>query len=1322
MIDVNLKVLFATFNISDLLLILTAMLTERRIIFMSRNCASLTPVIEGMCGLLYPFRWAHVYISVVPTDLAMTLVDAPVPFLLGINSDQKIESTEDALGPPITVNIDKRSVTIADSDESLKWAVPDVPSAAKKRLFDSADKLCWDYDVTIGSSCVHAAAQDSDARAQFYERFHANAREMFLQLMLDLFGDVRRHMLFDLTPPVFSTEKFLSGRPDQSGRDFFRAVFLTDTFRSFQKMRQKSELDYFDRRAAGQLTAAVPSSGSGGSNGSVDGRGADAGEDAPLPIILLPPLRNSVQASTDSSVLGAGGGAGGSSRSLRKSSVGSSSSLSLSLSLSTSTSGSIIFGDSSNLLAPVGEVPATPLSAVPAARKGSAGSIGGTPAGLMVPEPSTPAMHAALKGAPNPKATPAKALRALNAASRTTFYRTVVEMLTGVLDEREANSPEGNYTSDCTQQLQMRGTYKAWNGEIYSAFDDFDAIRRIDPTLFPKKLVLDILRAQSAEQRSDIAKKGALWAELCSNVDAGINGMPPSSFPPSPLYEHDGESRRTSVTIPAISGIPEVLAAIKRGDWIDFDSFFTVCKVIGITDDPDQADSLFGSLHSADSAAHSGSIDGGGEAEMEGFISSQILVTFVELWSADNMDTDDLLAGRVEFEEGEAVLKATPLIRLLGEGIIGTLVLTHTRLFLVPTNTKDPILLICDIGDLVAIKKWRYKIIIPPGVPCLRIYTQPDRGLAGGGGGGSSSSAKKKKRGSAVSTDGSGSPVPEDAIEHKLLFFVERDSWFEYLNELVEAYRGRSATQRDGMEWSLIKASNPVSQAANNIELAEAIYKVTMQHGVGLQRGKKQKKKANPAQSSNGDGSNNGGGSGGGGSGGSGGSSPLSTRKKLFRSASSSSGVLQFSNPGSRRSSIVNGSPVKVDQLQVGSFRRIDVTAGSNGQKATVECLVHLPAPAGSPDGVANGSLWCGLGSGEVQVLEMPSGRCDFQEQLHVSRVTGMLLVGGDHMWVCSFDATISVIDVQSRRTTAVLGKLDDAISCLHLAEHGPPHRVWSGTLCGTLTEWDAHAYTACRVVSLPELNRRVLSCISLAETAGMLWCATGSSIVVIDMASGEVKKRTRAPPPPSGSGLPSVSLHTRAIQSALHAVVNGEASGSTSGGGGGSDEQDGPSGVYVAEPPGSPARAVSTPYGSNVSSPSRADTPQKRFYDEERVIILTRAAHSLVASSAGEIWSCASISGIVHVWDVTSFEPVQCGGGWFIDCGGFNSLAKSDTAIWGAANNGSIYMWDAESRNMMREMTHHTDAVRCVEVAGDSHVVSGSGSQDGSLVVWRVR
>ena len=71
-----------------------------------------------------------------------------------------------------------------------------------------------------------------------------------------------------------------------------------------------------------------------------------------------------------------------------------------------------------------------------------------------------------------------------------------------------------------------------------------------------------------------------------------------------------------------------------------------------------------------------------------------------------------------------------------------------------------------------------------------------------------------------------------------------------------------------------------------------------------------------------------------------------------------------------------------------------------------------------------------GLGSGELQVLEMPSGRCESRMELHTERITELLCIGS-HIWTSSFDATICVIDAPSRRTVTVIEALDDAVTCL---------------------------------------------------------------------------------------------------------------------------------------------------------------------------------------------------------------------------------------------------------------------------------------------------
>jgi hypothetical protein len=44
----------------------------------------------------------------------------------------------------------------------------------------------------------------------------------------------------------------------------------------------------------------------------------------------------------------------------------------------------------------------------------------------------------------------------------------------------------------------------------------------------------------------------------------------------------------------------QVLAAVRRGDWIDAASFLTICKVLGVSDDVDQVADVFDNLHAAD--------------------------------------------------------------------------------------------------------------------------------------------------------------------------------------------------------------------------------------------------------------------------------------------------------------------------------------------------------------------------------------------------------------------------------------------------------------------------------------------------------------------------------------------------------------------------------------------------------------------------------------------------------------------------------------------------------------------------------------------------
>ncbi len=61
-------------------------------------------------------------------------------------------------------------------------------------------------------------------------------------------------------------------------------------------------------------------------------------------------------------------------------------------------------------------------------------------------------------------------------------------------------------------------------------------------------------------------------------------------------------------------------------------------------------------------------------------------------------------------------------------------------------------------------------------------------------------------------------------------------------------------------------------------------------------------------------------------------------------------------------------------------------------------------------------------------------------------------------------------------------------------------------------------------------------------------------------------------------------------------------------------------------------------------------------------------------------------------------------------------------TVVCGGAANGSVYVWDAATHRPLRELRAHSDRVRALCACGDNQFASGSGSADGSIVLWDIR
>lgn len=82
--------LFSLLQIEDFYKILTAVLLERSLIFVSDNLTILSSVILGFKTLIKPFTWCYALIPILPKAL-LDILDTPQPVLVGITTENYYE-------------------------------------------------------------------------------------------------------------------------------------------------------------------------------------------------------------------------------------------------------------------------------------------------------------------------------------------------------------------------------------------------------------------------------------------------------------------------------------------------------------------------------------------------------------------------------------------------------------------------------------------------------------------------------------------------------------------------------------------------------------------------------------------------------------------------------------------------------------------------------------------------------------------------------------------------------------------------------------------------------------------------------------------------------------------------------------------------------------------------------------------------------------------------------------------------------------------------------------------------------------------------------
>ena len=85
MADIDYREAFQTLGIPGVMAVFQALLSEQRIVVIADDAGRLSDCMHGLLALMYPFRWQHIYVPLLPR-MFLDYLTAPMPFVCGIHS------------------------------------------------------------------------------------------------------------------------------------------------------------------------------------------------------------------------------------------------------------------------------------------------------------------------------------------------------------------------------------------------------------------------------------------------------------------------------------------------------------------------------------------------------------------------------------------------------------------------------------------------------------------------------------------------------------------------------------------------------------------------------------------------------------------------------------------------------------------------------------------------------------------------------------------------------------------------------------------------------------------------------------------------------------------------------------------------------------------------------------------------------------------------------------------------------------------------------------------------------------------------------------
>jgi hypothetical protein len=129
--------LFECLDVDNIILVWHCLVLERQVLLTSTQLSILTTCSEILLSMLFPMRWSHAYIPVLPSFL-IPILSAPMPFLCGINKASLADALYDLSRECVVVDLDKNLVTMGPDTDPLPQLPPQQAACLRSQLQDNA--------------------------------------------------------------------------------------------------------------------------------------------------------------------------------------------------------------------------------------------------------------------------------------------------------------------------------------------------------------------------------------------------------------------------------------------------------------------------------------------------------------------------------------------------------------------------------------------------------------------------------------------------------------------------------------------------------------------------------------------------------------------------------------------------------------------------------------------------------------------------------------------------------------------------------------------------------------------------------------------------------------------------------------------------------------------------------------------------------------------------------------------------------------------------------------------------------------------------------